>query len=62
MEVELPQSLLDQEMEGVIEDFRNEFRARGLNPDLKLDDALRKKAEAFKSKRGAIPSPAEAGP
>ena len=50
MEVELPQSLLDQEMEGVIEDFRNEFRARGLNPDLKLDDALRKKAEAFKSK------------
>ncbi|SAY38816.1 trigger factor [Candidatus Synechococcus spongiarum] len=50
MEVELPQSLLEQEMEGVTEDFRNECRARGLNSDLKLNDELQEKAEAFKSK------------
>ena len=48
MEVELPQSLVDQEMDVVVEDFRDEFRARGLNPDLKLDDRLQEKAEEAK--------------
>lgn len=48
MEVELPQSLVDQEMDVVVEDFRDEFRARGLDPDLKLDDRLREKVEEAK--------------
>lgn len=48
MEVELPQSLVDQEMDVVVEDFRDEFRARGLDPDLKLDDGLREKVEEAK--------------
>ena len=48
MEVELPQSLVDQELGVVAEDFRDEFRARGLDPDLKLDDRLREKAEEAK--------------
>ena len=48
MEVELPQSLVDQEMGVVVEDFRNEFRARGLDLDLKLDDRLREKVEEAK--------------
>lgn len=48
MEVELPQSLVDQEMGVVVEDFRNEFRARGLDLDLKLDDRLQEKVEEAK--------------
>ena len=48
VEVELPQSLVDQEMGVVVEDFRNEFRARGLDLDLKLDDRLREKVEEAK--------------
>ena len=38
MEVDLPQSMVEQEMEAVMEDYKDELRARGLDPDLALND------------------------
>ena len=49
IQVELPQSLVDQEMDAVVEDLKNEFRARGLDPNLIQDDRLREQAEEAKS-------------
>jgi len=40
MEVDLPQSMVEQEMEVVMENYKDELRARGLDPDLKLNDTL----------------------
>lgn len=40
MEVDLPQSMVEQEMEVVMEDYKDQLRARGLDPDLKLNDTL----------------------
>ena len=38
MAVELPESLVEQEMDTVTEEYKTELRARGLNPDLLLND------------------------
>ena len=51
LEVELPRSLVEQEMGVVMEDFMDECEARGLNPeDLKSNDNLRERAEAAQTK------------
>ena len=38
MTVDLPQSMVEQEMEAVTEDYREDIRAQGLNPDLRFND------------------------
>ena len=51
LEVELPRSLVEQEMGVVMEDFMDECEARGLNPeDLKSNNDLRERTEAAKTK------------
>ena len=51
LEVELPRSLVEQEMGVVMEDFMDECEARGLNPeDLKSNDSFRERAEAAQTK------------
>lgn len=51
LEVELPRSLVEQEMGVVMEDFMDECEARGLNPeDLKSNDSFRERAEAAQAK------------
>ena len=48
MEVELPQSMVDQEMKAVTEDYKNELRGRGVDPDLVLSDPLLAQIEEVK--------------
>ncbi len=49
MEVELPQSMVEQEMEAVMEDYKDLLRARGVDPeDLPLDETARAQLEQDK--------------
>ncbi|MYF36655.1 MAG: trigger factor [Synechococcus sp. SB0678_bin_12] len=48
MEVELPQSMVEKEMEVVMEDFKDKLRARGVNPDFRLSDKLLEQLEPVK--------------
>ncbi len=49
MEVELPQSMVEQEMEAVMEDYKDVLRARGLDPeDLPLDEKAQAQLEQDK--------------
>ena len=48
MEVELPQSMVDQELKAVTEDYKNELRGRGVDPDLVLSDPLLAQIEEVK--------------
>ena len=49
MTVDLPQSLMKQEMDVVMEDYKDELRARGLDPDLTLSDTVLAQLEQAKS-------------
>ena len=48
MAVELPESLVEQEAEVVVESFKNGARRMGLNPDLKLDGQRLEEFEKLK--------------
>ena len=49
MEVELPQSMVEQEMEAVMEDYKDVLRARGVDPeDLPLDEKAQAQLEQDK--------------
>ena len=48
MEVELPQSMVEKEMEVVMEEYKDKLRARGFNPDFTLSGKLLEQLEQTK--------------
>lgn len=48
MDVELPQSMVEKEMEVVMEDYKDELRALGFNPDFKLSNKFLERLEPVK--------------